>query len=758
MRDRRRLLAAIALAGLWAAPRAALAQQVGEFAYSPQLTLSGVTDALQASANYGRGVVFADIDSGAVPWAGFATRISPDSSCVIAGCTSWSDGYGHGTFTAAQMVGANMGNGVVGEAPAGTLLAVKVLGDNGTGLVSDVANGMLYAAQHGAMVQNLSLSLSFTPQMIAAINYAAARGNIIVFAGGNSAALFNGGQNITGLTDQAIGSIILMGSTSASQVKSSFSNTPGTAGFVSTTGQFQSFASRWLMADGENIWGASNFSTPSTGYTWYTQMSGTSMAAPQASAAAGLLEARWPFLAAWPQAVTLILLQSAQDLGAPGQDPVYGQGFINLANAFQPIGPLTEPIGGKDVPVASILSRAILASTALGNLPSLSERRLQIEAFDFFNRNFTVALALPVATKPSAAGPSVAAAQVSGAAGAGARSFTDLGDGRYVSLSLTSVGTQTVMPGTDKPNPGLIQDPSQPGVGDWSIGFAQKYSYIGVGQGSGAALSFGEARWDGKTAFLTSNAEVSGSLLALANSSGFAAAGLNLTATSRVAIAFTAASGSDPLQQLAGQGASAQGTALGYTFKPAKHWQVSLTAAFLAERNEYLGGQSSGATQLGGTAAATRSFGIGNAVDLGDGYGVGVDMAWAVTDATQNRNSLISGTSGLTSFAFGAAFSKERLFGDHDALELSAKKPLRVYGGTATLTYGAGTDMNGQPILATSRSSLVPGGSETDLGVAYGTPVADGIRASVNLMYRNDADNVAGARDGAMMTRLKIVF
>ncbi|MGO8919845.1 MAG: S8 family peptidase [Stellaceae bacterium] len=746
--------AAFVSAGGFAAADAQAQSGVSEFAYSPQLTLSGVTDALQATANYGRGVVFGDLDTGVVNWSGLTGRISPLSTCVIARCTSDLDGNGHGTFTAAQMVGANMNNGVVGEAPQGTLLAVKVLGNNGSGLMTDLATGLNYLAGK-ANVANMSLSFSMYSGFASAINNFAAHDGVMVFALDNSNAAFNGGQNITGLTDQAIQSIILMGSTSASQQKSSFSNTPGTAGFVSTTGRFYSFASRTLFADGENIWGASNYSTPSTGYAWYTQMSGTSMAAPQGSAASGLLMARWSFLTLQPETVTAILLGTGQDLGAKS---IYGEGFINVANAFQPTGTLTEPVGGKMVPVSS-LGGTIVASNAVGNLPAVSKSLEDVQAYDAYMRNYTVQISVPIVAATASKATS-AATTVQGATGAAARSLVDLGNGQYIALSFTGIQGMPLIPGSDRPNPGLIQDPNHPGINDWSVGFSQRGSYVGVGQGSNAALSFSDARWDGRTAFFNTDADASGALLGVSQKSlGFAAVGLDVGKASRVSMAVTTTS-DDMLAGIQAPTASSHGVAVGYTFSPlaGKVWQISLTASELNEQNQLLGTLSNGPLQLGGPSAGTRGMGLGNAFDLGRGYKLGFDMAWAVTDATKNANSMITGTSALTSYALAAAFSKDGVLEEKDTVGITAKKPLRVYSGGASVAYGAGTDMSGAPIVQTQRVSLVPSGNETDLGIAYSKPLLTGMTGSLALSFKNDYGNVAGAKDAAVMTRLRFNF
>ncbi len=68
-----------------------------------------------------------------------------------------------------------------------------------------------------------------------------------------------------------------------------------------------------------------------------TRYSGTSFAAPLVSGTVALIQDRWPWLAKYPKETIDIILQTATDLGAPGVDPVYGVGQLNVTGALSPI-------------------------------------------------------------------------------------------------------------------------------------------------------------------------------------------------------------------------------------------------------------------------------------------------------------------------------------------------------------------------------------------------------------------------------------
>ncbi len=68
-------------------------------------------------------------------------------------------------------------------------------------------------------------------------------------------------------------------------------------------------------------------------------ISGTSQAAPYVSGAIAVLKEAYPSMSS--EEIVELILESADDLGAPGTDNVYGRGMLNLRAAIQPIGEVT---------------------------------------------------------------------------------------------------------------------------------------------------------------------------------------------------------------------------------------------------------------------------------------------------------------------------------------------------------------------------------------------------------------------------------
>lgn len=106
----------------------------------------------------------------------------------VSNTTNAQDDNGHGTHVAGIAAAAtNNARGIAGMCPSCLIMPVKVLNSAGSGTYSAIANGVRWAADHGAKVINLSLGgTAGDATLQSAIDYANSKGVLLACAAGNS--------------------------------------------------------------------------------------------------------------------------------------------------------------------------------------------------------------------------------------------------------------------------------------------------------------------------------------------------------------------------------------------------------------------------------------------------------------------------------------------------------------------------------------------------------------------------------------------
>ncbi len=177
------------------------------------------------------------------------------------------DLYGHGTHVAGIAAAiTNNSTGVAGGCPDCVLINAKVLNDKGSGDYLTVSNGIIWAADNGAKVINLSLGGSSPSSTLeSAVNYAWSKGSVVVAAAGNCGCG-------TKSYPAAYKNTIAVAATNNKDKKAYFS----------------SYGYKWVdvAAPGEDIY--STLPNDLTGGR-YGYLSGTSMSTPLTSATAALI-------------------------------------------------------------------------------------------------------------------------------------------------------------------------------------------------------------------------------------------------------------------------------------------------------------------------------------------------------------------------------------------------------------------------------------------------------------------------------------
>jgi len=220
------------------------------------------------------------------------------------------DDFGHGTHVAGIAAAVTNNNyGIAGVSWEALIMPLKVLDSSGNGYTSDSALAIMWAADHGAKVINMSFgSSSPSSILLDAINYAYSKGVIMVAASGN--------DGINGVLYPAkYNHVIAVGATDSSNSRGNFSNYGPDLD---------------LVAPGVSIY--STMMSNSFGYK-----SGTSMATPFVAGLAALLIGLSSDFS--PDEIEQAMVNSALDLGSTGKDDFYGNGLIQVEGAISQLIP-----------------------------------------------------------------------------------------------------------------------------------------------------------------------------------------------------------------------------------------------------------------------------------------------------------------------------------------------------------------------------------------------------------------------------------
>jgi hypothetical protein len=711
------------------------------------------TAAVQAAANGGAGITVATIDTGAVASnPEIAGRVSPLSSCaaVTFKCSNgFTDDNGHGTAVASILGGkfsATAPISMSGVAPAVTIVSEKVLNASGSGYDTDVANGIIKAAQAGAKVINLSLTYIPTAAVVSAVNYAVADGAVIVWAGGNSSAPLNGGANSLGFSAAVASHLIFVGSVGSTNKLSSFSNTPGTAG-LTIGGATTSYASLWLMAPGENIV-APGIQFGSTAYAYWT---GTSMSTPEISGAVALLDAAWPVLIRNGDTTT-VLFKTATSLGAASS---YGDGLLNLAKAFQPIGTLTVTgVNGASIPVTSITG-TMISGGALGPLSSIKSELSNYTAFDVYQRNFSVNLSGLISTASTSAnsqGSATPPVTVTTSTPGGKFMIVGAAPVSFADGAFGARGTQDL---NDHLTGGHSADPSY-------MAFAgDDGSFWAVGQGVASGLAFAQATWgaDNLAAEQTGDLGVAGALVNLAQGGYSAAIGGETLGRLRIAAAWSSSPPPIGSAEVTDRNRSdASAAAVAVTARLTSRWSLGATFSSLKEDNALLGTTYDGAGPLTlGLRHQSRLVGVSSAFDLGGQRSILAEASTVASDGASMQSGLIRSVSPTKAVAWGVSFIQGDALKPGDSLSVSVRQPLRVTSGEAQLAVTS-VDDQGYSTTTFTPVSLAPSGHETDVTVGYAAPMGQNASFRGAVSMRQDVENEAGLNDVAVRAGMNLVF
>jgi serine protease len=250
------------------------------------------------------------------------------------------DDNAHGTHvcgTIAQTTNNNQG--CAGVAFNCTIMPIKVLDSGGSGYISDIADGIYYAADNGCQVINMSLGgSSGSTTLHNAVQYAHNAGVTIVCAAGNAG---TSAPQYPASYEECIS----VSATRYDNTRPSYSSYGSTIDICAPGGDIGVDQNGDGYGDGVLQQTFAEGYPTDFGYYFYQ---GTSMASPHVAGTAAIVIAAGGGSMS-PSEVRSILQSTATDLGASGWDQYYGYGKVNVYAAA------LAAQGGGNPPVANFV-------------------------------------------------------------------------------------------------------------------------------------------------------------------------------------------------------------------------------------------------------------------------------------------------------------------------------------------------------------------------------------------------------------------
>ena len=667
----------------------------------------------------------------------------------------------HGAAVASLIAAAQDGQGVMGVAPNAQINLYNPFDATDTASWNDVAAGIAALYDSGAHVVNASLGVPGTTVSNEWVNILSGSllssreaGLVIVKAAGNEGVSQT--QNVPWLLGlEPPNNLIVVGSVGPDGTISPFSNTPGNACFtiLGLCAEQNKLMYHYIVAPGELMLVSDN-------HGGVTRMSGTSFAAPLVTGAVALLEERWPWLQQHANETVQIILQSATDLGAPGVDPVYGWGELNIEASQSPLNfnnlvvyqptaysgkSVSTGVGGL-LPSSSLFanwSPASLKASVLapGQLALWQNQGAFVVAFENIGstyRDFTIPLSSLLVGKSQTVNGNSNPFQdylyqrlIDWAHGVKSLNYDSqtmaLGDGAW---KLDMVVTQS------------SEDEVRSGDGPFQAEFVATNRDAGVelrlGQGSGAHALMGDGGFALRSDFDPATGGVN-PVLGFASGGMYADSAVSVAPGLKLSVGFSQKSDDHtyidpvfgPLKDVPLPTDNTSAAVFSVDYKIADRLAFNASFTRLDEADSLLGAQGSGAFAMPGSAH-TNGTTLGLTAGLSDGWSLTGSATLARTATPHlGLSSLTFSKDALVSTAFEIVATKSGLFAELDQLRISLTQPLHIESGALDYTSLQVVDRDTGAMGPVTQSWNIAGRREYRMEAMYGIPVLEG-RAQID--------------------------
>lgn len=473
------------------------------------------------------------------------------------------------------------------------------------------------------------------------------------------------------------------------------------------------------------------------GFTEFNETQGTSFAKPHVSGLAALL--LWTFPDLSPEDAVKIIFETADDLGEPGVDAVYGHGLINVQKALDPaegdmIVPGDDGGGGSG---AIIIGGLAVVGVAAAVITSKKNRKPMETTLvlDKYKRAYTMDLSDMVQVRPSRGSLDSVLKSLNVLEKIHTISRTPK-ESSFIRVTEPALENSVAYNPTSWLNddPAFVPEPSMSYYQQSFDGSGFSFHVNSTLTNEFGALGLASTP-DDQISFL-SNKSFSLPFLGY-SSNGFASQSTHsLTDHSSVRLGLSRV---DDQTQF-GLRSDAAVVELTHT---REKFSFSASLGHLSEYGSMFGGSRNSA--YGVDDAKTYSFGLSGAYRLAEDIRLIGSYAYGLSDVDSAGNSLLSDFSSVRSDSWAMGVMFDNVARGRDRIGFAVSQPLKITDGFVDLTVPYAIDANKVVSSNTERVDLGAGGRELALETFYRMWTGKNTRFTTYLMHQRNPSNIAEA-------------
>jgi len=507
-------------------------------------------------------------------------------------------------------------------------------------------------------------------------------------------------------------------------------------------------AKNWCLAAPGEITQSTGYAIPAVGQQissrgYYSDLQGTSFAAPNVSGAVAVLLGAFPQLT--PERVVRILLNTATDLGAAGVDDIYGYGLVNLDRATSPTDSgWTLASVGASAPV-SFYSSGFGLSSAFGNV--LAKNNTSLIFLDGYGKDYTVPLTM--------VGKNLQDRKTT------FDKFTQLGSSDFDnSIKLAESTNLSFSNAVDNGGIDKIHDQklakfsfqSAVPVGSENVNLAFNYK-------ANLANMLSSSGYNEKPENLMASDAYKNPYLSIAGDNvSSSVVGYGFGNYSMRMASYVGDERADNYAYRFDNKKAVSGVFDEYTYSSNdKKSSLSLNGGVMIEKNGMLGSETSGAFAIDNSS--TYHSGISGKYALAENVSLIANYNLGLTQVSASSDSIFTNFNNITTNSFAAGVEFANVKNDGDVFGFAASQPLRVASGSAGLTLPVDVASDGSVLYQNRNLNLSPSGREFDVESYYNVKFSRDAEFSLNGILRFNPNNDAQAsNDATILGKYKLEF